>query len=144
MSDKVIAFGKASESHGDVKLPLAFESIEAGFPSPNGGYIDSNLDVNEFLVSHPNTTYIYRVSGDSMIDAGILPDDYVLVDSSVEPRSGDIVVVQLDGEYTIKELRLGDRPMLVARNPNFSPIAIEEHMQIKIIGPVISVVRKYN
>lgn len=144
MRDNLISFGTASESHGEVKLPLAQDSIQAGFPAPNAGYIDGHLDVNEFLVKHPSSTFIYRVSGESMIEAGIMPDDYVLVDASVEANEGDFVVALVDNEYTIKELRLKPKPMLVPHNHDFKPIIINEYMQVKIIGPVISVVRKYN
>lgn len=142
--DSVTPFGTDSESHGEVKLPLAQESIPAGFPTPNGGYIDSELDVNEFLVSHPSSTYIYRVDGDSMIEAGIMPDDYVLVDSSMQPRNGDVVVAVVDGDYTVKKLHMGPPPKLVPCNKDYQPIQIGEYTEVTIIGPVISVVRKYH
>ena len=105
MADEVTSYGLVPEANTHVELPVALESIQAGFPAPNGGYIDGNLDVNEFLVNSPSSTYIYRVSGESMIEAGIMPGDFVLVDSSVKPENGDVVVACVDGEYTIKELR---------------------------------------
>ena len=92
MADEVTSYGLVPEANTHVELPVALESIQAGFPAPNGGYIDGNLDVNEFLVNSPSSTYIYRVSGESMIEAGIMPGDFVLVDSSVKPENGDVVV----------------------------------------------------
>ena len=144
MSNEVSPFAKASSDSIKVELPVATESIQAGFPAPNGGYIDGKLDVNEFLISSPHSTYIYKVSGESMIDAGIMPGDYVLVDSSIEPSNGDVVVALVDGEYTIKELVLSNPPKLVPRNCEYAPVQITENSLVTIIGPVISVVRKYH
>ena len=144
MSNEVSPFAKSSSDSIKIELPVATESIQAGFPAPNGGYIDGKLDVNEFLISSPHSTYIYKVSGESMIDAGIMPGDYVLVDSSIEPSNGDVVVALVDGEYTIKELVLSNPPKLVPRNCEYAPVQITENSLVTIIGPVISVVRKYH
>ncbi|MBQ9275586.1 MAG: translesion error-prone DNA polymerase V autoproteolytic subunit [Succinivibrio sp.] len=138
------SFGKAVPPRLHVELPLAEEAIEAGFPSPNGGYIDGGLDVNEFLVQHPENTFIYRVSGESMIEAGILPGDYVLVDNSSPVRNLDIVVASIDGEFTVKQLSLGPPRRLLPCNRDFPPLEIAEFSEVKIIGPVISVVRRYH
>lgn len=144
MKDSVESLGQVSPANTHIELPLGTESIQAGFPAPNGGYIEGNLDVNEFLIKSPSSTYIYRVSGDSMKDAGIMPGDYVLVDSSVEVRNNDIVVASINGEFTIKEIRLGRVNQLVPRNEEYPPVAIEENSNVVVIGPVISVVRKYH
>ena len=116
MKDSLESFGKAVEERTHIELPLAQESIQAGFPASNGGYIDENLDVNEFLVKSPSSTYIYRVSGESMKEAGIMNGDYVLVDSSLEVHDGDVVVASVDNEFTIKEIRFGKTKMLLPRN----------------------------
>ena len=144
MADEVTSYGLVPEANTHVELPVALESIQAGFPAPNGGYIDGNLDVNEFLVNSPSSTYIYRVSGESMIEAGIMPGDFVPVDSSVKPENGDVVVACVDGEYTIKELRLKPKPKLVPRNREYPEVEITENSVVVIVGPVISVVRKYH
>lgn len=144
MIDKVTKIGPASDNHSHIELPLAQESIQAGFPHPNGGYIDGNLDVNEFLVTSPSSTYIYRVSGDSMCEAGIMHGDYVLVDSSRTVNSGDIVVASVDDEFTIKKIIFGKPDRLVPCNKEYSEIEINENTRVVIIGPVISVVRKYH
>lgn len=98
MPDRVVCQSKVPKPRSRLDLPVAFESILAGFLAPNGGYIDGHLDVNQFLVSHPSSTYIYQVFGASMIEAGIMPDDFILVDASIEPKSGDVVVAMIDGE----------------------------------------------
>lgn len=141
--DTLIPLGKLPQPRSRVPLPVSLESIPAGFPAPNGGYVDGELDVNEFLVTHPSSTYIYRVSGESMIDAGIMPGDFVLVDSGMTPENEDTVVAMVDGEYTVKKLILHPKPQLVPCNPNYSPIEICEFTEVTIIGPVISVIRKY-
>lgn len=144
MSSEVQPYAKASCDCIKVELPVATESIQAGFPAPNGGYIDGKLDVNEFLICSPHSTYIYKVSGESMIEAGIMPGDYVLVDSSIKPVNGDVVVAVIDGEYTIKELELSNPPKLIPHNSEYAPIQITENSLVTIIGPVISVIRKYH
>ena len=144
MSDRVISHGKVPAPQSFLELPVAFESVQAGFPAPNGGYIDGHLDVNQFLVSHPSSTFVYQVAGDSMIEAGIMPDDFVLVDASIEPKTGDVVVAMIDGEYTIKKLQTHPHPQLIPCNREYSPIEIGEYTEVTIIGPVISVIRKYH
>lgn len=144
MPDRVKNLGKVGEPQSHLELPVAFECVQAGFPSPNGGYIDGHLDVNQFLVNHPSSTFVYQVAGDSMIEAGIMPNDFVLVDASVEPKDYDVVVAKVDGEYTIKKLLLGTTPQLVPCNKEYAPIEIGEYTDVTIIGPVISVIRKYH
>src|SRR5574344_1757901 len=144
MTEELKSYGLVSNNKTRIEIPLATESIAAGFPAPNGGYIDGNLDVNEFLVTSPSSTYIYKVSGDSMKDAGIMHGDYVLVDSSREVRNNDIVVASVDDEFTIKKIVCGNENQLVRCNEEYSSIEINENSREVIIGPAISVVRKYH
>ena len=98
-------------------------------------------------VNMPNISQdcrIVRVSGDSMCDAGIMHGDYVLVDSSRTVNSGDIVVASVDDEFTIKKIVFGKPNRLVPCNKEYSQIEINENTRVVIIGPVISVVRKYH
>ncbi len=141
---ELLAFGQAVEEKQRIELPLSLEKIEAGFPAPNGGYVDGSLDVNEFLISHPKSTFIYCVNGNSMIEAGIMPGDYVLVDTTVPVQDGDIVVASIDNEYTIKELHLKPHPHFKARNKDYQPIEVDEFSDVKIIGSVTGVVRRYH
>ena len=125
------------------EVPLSLEQLEAGFPAPNGGYIDRRLDVGAFLVHHPANTYMYGVRGESMRDAGILPGDCVLVDVSEPVRDGDIVVASLDGEFTVKIFRRGPPLRFEPCNPEFAEIVPDDYTRVEIIGPVVSVVRRY-
>ncbi len=126
-----------------LQLPVSLEKIAAGFPIPNGGYIDEHLDLNEFCISHPAASYIFQVIGDSMINAGILPDDYLVVDRSREPLHGDIVIASIQGEYTVKYFETHPKPRLVPANPAYKPLNITEELECEIVGVVITSVRKY-
>lgn len=105
-----------------MRLPLVTESVAAGFPSPADDYIDSGIDLNEQLIRHPSSTFFLRVSGESMGGAGILHGDLLIVDRSLEPRPGRIVVAVLDGAFTLKRLaRHRGRLRLEAAHPAYPP-----------------------
>lgn len=87
-----------------LSLPLASEQVAAGFPSPADDYIDVGIDLNEQLIRHPSSTFFLRVSGDSMTGAGIHHGDLLVVDRSLEPCPGRVVVAVLDGAFTLKRL----------------------------------------
>ena len=105
-------------------LPFFSERISAGFPSPAQGYLDEHLDLNRLCIRRPASTFLLRVEGDSMVDAGIFSGDILIVDRSLEAAAGDVVVASLDGEFTVKELQLLATPMLKPRNPAYAPIPI--------------------
>lgn len=84
------------------KLPLYSSKICAGFPSPADDFIEGELDLNELLIKHPTATFFVRATGESMINAGIYPNDILLVDRSILPTNGKIVVAAVDGELTVK------------------------------------------
>ena len=84
--------------------PLATDSVAAGFPSPADDYIETGIDLNEALIRHPSSTFFLRVSGDSMRGAGIQHGDLLIVDRSLEFRSGKIVVAVIEGAFTLKRL----------------------------------------
>src|SRR5690606_16566640 len=97
--------------------------IPAGFPSPAAEYTESSLDLNDYLISHKAATFLFTVVGNSMDKAGILDGDKVVVDRSVVPRHGHIVIAVLNGEYTIKRLYMrGSLIELRPENPDFQPI----------------------
>ncbi|HWR90211.1 MAG TPA: transcriptional repressor LexA [Dissulfurispiraceae bacterium] len=117
-------------------------TVEAGFPSPAEEELVDTLSLDRLLVQNPNATFLLKVSGDSMSGAGILPGDMVLVDRSRQPKSGDIVVAQVDGEWTMKYLKKrGDTVVLVPANPEYKPIRPKK--DLTIAGVVTAVVRKY-
>jgi len=117
-------------------------SVRAGFPSPAEEELVDTLSLNEFLVERPDSTFMLKVTGDSMIDAGIQPDDMVLVERGVSPRTGDIVIAQVDGEWTMKYFvkdKGGTR--LEAANKKYKTIRPGNSLEIG--GVVRAVVRKY-
>ncbi len=89
--------------------PKICGTVVAGFPSPAEQYMEPPLDLNELLVRHPAATYFVRVSGDSMVGAGIRDGDLLVVDRSLRPSDGDIIVASVDGEFTVKTLRFVER-----------------------------------
>lgn len=117
-------------------------SVAAGFPSPAEEELVDTLSLDEYLISNPQATYLLKVDGDSMIDAGIRPGDLVLVQRALAPRDGDIVIAQVDGEWTMKYFeRKGRRVALRAANSRYP--AIVPSRELVIAGVVIANVRKY-
>ncbi|MCB5231058.1 MAG: translesion error-prone DNA polymerase V autoproteolytic subunit [Candidatus Cloacimonetes bacterium] len=117
--------------------------IPAGFPSPAQDYIEGTLDLNEFLISHPASTYFVRVEGNSMINAGIFPDDLLIVDRSLEPSHNKVVIALVDGELTVKRLKVIDgRYILAPENEDYEPIEVEEWMDMLVWGVVTYVIHK--
>jgi DNA polymerase V len=124
-------------------LPLYLHRIPAGFPSPADDYIETGLDLNDLLVRNPAATFMVRVSGDSMIGAGIHDGDILVVDRSETAVHGKIVVVALDGEMTVKRLYLkGGRCRLVPENKAFQPIHVGSEQDLQVWGVVVGVVRR--
>jgi len=127
-----------SEAH---ELPLAKELIQAGFPSPAEGLPSETLDLNQHLIKNPAGTYLLRVAGESMMNAGIFPDDLLIVDKSVEAVNGDVVVAVLDGDFTVKRLFIkGARCELRSENPNYPPIQVAAFENVEIWGVVRHVI----
>lgn len=123
------------------QLPLYTSAVSAGFPSPADDHTEEALDLNQHLVKHPTATFFVRVSGESMIEAGIHPHDILIVDRSLEVISGKIVIAVLNGELTVKRyIKQGSKIILMPENKAFSPINIEESDELSIWGTVTSVI----
>lgn len=123
--------------------PLLGSHVPAGFPSPAQDYIEGTLDLNEYLISHPNSTFFIRVEGFSMVNAGIQPDDLLIVDRALEAINNKIVIAIVDGELTVKRLNIVDNIYwLIPENPSFSPIQISENIDFVIWGVVTYVIHK--
>jgi len=117
-------------------------TVEAGFPSPAEEELADTMSLDDFLIQNPQSTFLLKVSGDSMSGAGILPGDMVIVDKGQSPKSGDIVIAEVDGEWTMKYLRKrGSDVALIPANPKYKPIKPKK--ELKIAGVVTAVVRKY-
>lgn len=122
-----------------VLLPLYLSRVAAGFPSPADDYLDDGLDLNEHLIEHPAATYFARAEGDSMIELGIFTGDLLIVDRAVQAVDGDVVVVAVDGQLTIKILDLAHSRLLPA-NKLYRPIEISPESQVDVEGVVIHAV----
>jgi DNA polymerase V len=129
-----------------VLIPLFTETIAAGFPSPAEDYVEMLLDLNELCIQHPVSTFFVRARGQSMIGAGIQPGDLLVVDKSLEAHNDSIVVAVLDGEFTLKRLRMrpGNQYFLLPDNPDYPPIEIKEGMEFEIWGVVVSVIHFFD
>jgi repressor LexA len=117
-------------------------SVQAGFPSPAEEELIDTLSLDEFLIRKPQASYLVKVSGDSMIDAGIMPGDLVIVERGREARHGDIVIAQVDGQWTMKYYENNQGQVtLRAANKKYKPIQPEQELMIG--GVVVANVRKY-
>ncbi|MEK6482428.1 translesion error-prone DNA polymerase V autoproteolytic subunit [Catalinimonas sp. 4WD22] len=111
-------------------LPLYSDKISAGFPSPASDYEEERIDLNEALIARPSSTYMVRAQGDSMIGAGIFDHDLLVVDRSLNPKDGSIVIAVVHGDLTVKRLRfsneksLGRIMILAAENPDYPDIHV--------------------
>lgn len=116
--------------------------VAAGFPSPADDYLDHPLDFNELLIAHPAATFAVRVTGDSMVGAGIFPGDIAVVDRSLSARDGLVVLAILSGDFTLKYFRKrGASIWLEAANPHFKPILITEDSEFEVWGVVRHTIR---
>ncbi|WP_380177526.1 translesion error-prone DNA polymerase V autoproteolytic subunit [Kalamiella sp. sgz302252] len=125
----------------DLFLPLFIERVPCGFPSPAQDYIEDRLDLNKLVLRHPSATYFIKVSGDSMIEAGIAHDDLLVVDRSLTAEHGDIVVAAVGGEFTVKELRIRPFLQLMPRNRHYSPIVFQDAEELEIFGVVTFILK---
>ncbi|MBN1327173.1 MAG: translesion error-prone DNA polymerase V autoproteolytic subunit [Candidatus Cloacimonetes bacterium] len=142
-TDQTIAGIFSFEPGARLYRPLIGTEIPAGFPSPAQDYIESSLDLNRYLITHPTATFFVKVQGLSMVNAGINPDDILIVDRSLEPSHNRIVIAVLDGELTVKRLRIkGERWFLVPENPEFSELEVTEEREFSIWGVVTYAIHK--
>ena len=117
-------------------------TVEAGFPSPAEEELADTLSLDEMLIRNSQATFLLRVSGDSMSEAGILPGDMVIIDRSLEPKNGDIVIAEVDSGWTMKYFKKkGNDVVLVPANPKYK--SIRPTKELKVAGVVTSVIRKY-
>ena len=124
-------------------LTLIESSVPAGFPSP-GDDLKDKIDLNAHLVRRPESTYLLRVQGDSMIGAGIFDGDLLVVDRSIEPTTGNIVIAVVNGEFTVKKLyRNGSKVELLPANPRCKKITFTEGTELEIWGVVTSSIRSF-
>ena len=129
-----------------LKLHYA-QAIKAGFPSPAEDYHHDSLDFNRDLIKNPEATFYGRVEGDSMMEAGICDGDIAVIDRSIQPRDGDVIVAFVNEEFTIKYLDLTHRMdgyiELRPANRDFRPIRIDADDNFEVWGVVVWTIKKW-
>ena len=122
---------------------MAQDGIHAGFPSPATDYMTQAIDLNKELVKHPAATFYGRVVGDSMIDAGVDEGDILVIDKALDAKDGDMAVCFVDGEFTLKYLKIQEgRITLCPANTKYPQIEIVEGMDFKMWGVVTYIIKK--
>ncbi len=128
----------------EMQLPYAVEGIKAGFPSPAQDYSDMAIDLNKELIRNPSGTFFARVSGNSMREEGLEDGDILVIDKSLEPQDGDTAVCFIDGEFTLKYIRMEKGQVsLVPANPEYPEIRITEENHFMIWGIVTYSIRHH-
>lgn len=135
---------KSKKELASLRAPLFLSRVQAGFPTSVDDSIELSLDLNQYVIKNPSSTFFIKVEGDSMVGAGIFSGDILVVDRSLEPKHNNIVIATVYEELTVKRLNLsGNRAFLVAENPDHKPIEITEGMNSSIWGVVTNSVRKF-
>lgn len=125
-------------------LPMPEAPVRAGFPSPAEDFAVNRLDLTQILVTHPQATFLLRVAGTSMRDAGIDEGDTLVVDRAIKPQHGHVVVAVVDGEFTVKYLhQRAGRLRLKAANPTFPDIIPKDGQTIEVWGVVSSCIKRF-
>jgi DNA polymerase V len=133
----------SADTSTSVCLPFVESGISAGFPSPADDFLDAAIDLNKEFVKNPSTTFYGRVRGDSMINAGLNTGDLLIIDKSLEPVENKIAVCFIDGEFTVKRIKIEkDIVWLVAENENYKPIKVTADNDFIIWGIVTTVIKK--
>ena len=127
-----------------IELPFFDVSISAGFPSPADDFIELTIDLNKHLIKHKDTTFFAKVKGHSMKNAGIFDGDLLVIDKSLEPTDGKIAICQIDGEFTVKRIKVEkDVIWLIAENENYQPIKVTPDNELMIWGIVIHSIKSF-
>lgn len=127
-----------------IHLPLFSHKVAAGFPSPADDYIEGRLSLDEHLIQHKDSTFFVRAKGNSMVGAGIFDGDLLVVDKSLNPVSGDIVIAVVDGDLTVKRLiKRGETVTLKPESHHFKEIEFKDGQELQVWGVVTSTVKQF-
>jgi DNA polymerase V len=125
------------------ELPYVESGIKAGFPSPAADFDEAKISLDKSLVKNPDTTFYAKANGQSMKGAGIENGDIMIIDRSLEPRNNKIAVCLIDGDFTVKRIKMTKSELfLIPENSDFQPIKITEENQFVIWGIVTYVIKK--
>lgn len=139
---KIILYSALTDSV--IPLPFVSEGISAGFPSPAMDFVDLTIDLNRHLIKHPSTTFYGLVKGDSMKNAGIHHGDLLVIDKSLEPINNKIAVCYIDGEFTLKRIKIEQSQVwLLPENENYAPIKVTADNQLLVWGIVTYVIKSF-
>jgi DNA polymerase V len=127
-----------------LQIPLFSSTVAAGYPSPAEDHVDDTLDLNEYMVQRPESTFMLRVEGESMKNVGIMPDDILVVDRSLKASHRKIIIAAIDGELTVKRLyHRGGLVKLLPENPAYPEIELESEAELVIWGVVVGSFRRF-
>jgi len=127
-----------------LELPIVKEGISAGFPSPALDFMEMTIDLNRHIIKHPSSTFYGRVKGQSMKDAGIHDGDLLVIDKSLEPVNQKIAVCYIDGEFTLKRIKISKKECwLMPENDQYEPIKVTEENDFLIWGMVTHVIKAF-
>lgn len=125
-----------------LELPFC-GAVPAGFPSPADDYLEERLSLDKYIIKNPSSTFFLKVEGLSMKDAGIYPDDILVVDRSLEPQPGDVIIAVLEGEFTVKRfVREGGQYFLKPENKEYRPVLLHADLDFLAWGVVTHVIHK--
>ncbi len=124
-------------------ITISDTPVNAGFPSPAEGSMENKLDLNKALIKNPSATFYARVKGESMINDGVEDGDLLVIDRSVEPYENCLAVCFLEGEFTLKRVKIeGSDLLLVPANPKFSPIRVKRENDFYVWGVVRYLIKR--
>lgn len=128
----------------ELNLPYVDAGLKAGFPSPADDFIELSIDLNKEYIKNRDTTFYAKVKGDSMKNAGIFDGDLLIIDKSLEPQDNKIAICQIDGEFTVKRIKIDkDVVWLIAENEDFKPIRVTRENELIIWGIVTASIKKF-
>lgn len=140
MKVSIVNLPGSCATQAQAKSVLMQDSVSCGFPNPASDHQDRKLDLNELLVRHPAASFFARASGDSMVGKGIFDGDVLIVDRSLTPVQGDVVIAALDGELTCKSIDIRNQRLL-GGDESYPPINIPDDISFAIEGVVVSSLR---
>jgi DNA polymerase V len=126
------------------EIPFVEGGLKAGFPSPADDFLEDKIDFNKEFIRNKDATFYARVNGNSMKDAGIFDGDILVVDRSIEPQNDKIAVCVIDGEFTVKRIRIEKESVwLIPENDEFKPIKVTPENDFIVWGIVIASIKKF-
>lgn len=128
----------------EMELPFMDVGISAGFPSPADDFIELSIDLNKQLIRNRDTTFFAKVKGHSMKNAGIFDGDLLIIDKSLEPQNNKIAICQIDGEFTVKRIKIEENIVwLIAENEDYEPIKVTPENELMIWGIVVHCIKSF-